>query len=341
MIAFYYASRFGLARGAVFVAGRPHLYMEGLETDLSLGLVGVSSIARLKGRGGGVAFLDLADGSEAILELPPPDLARLADGEAVEIAIAAEARRDKLARARLVRVAHGEALRRLSPPMPLKSRLLAEARACFGDATVDMGPAAAADEIAERLDEACDASGAGPAAPSSDMPGGGALHIERTRALTACDVDGGGLTEARAKTNLRAVVEVVRRLRLMGLGGLVVVDLIGRRHDDKAVHAALLAAFGTEAATIIPAPVGKFGTLEFVRPWRVCPPADAPATLRQAARLLRDAARQALHQPGRRLTLRAPADVLDRVHTCIDRSFDPLTPLLRLEAGPICEVNAS
>ena len=331
MITLSYETRFGLARGAVFVAGRPHLYMEGLQIDPSLGLLGAGSIARLKGRGGGIAFLDLADGSEAILDVPPPDLAKLADGEAVEIIIIAEARRDKLARARLIRTAHGETVQRLSPPMSLKDRLLAEARACFGDARIET------DADADGLDEAGDAA----LTPRSDIPGGGTLHIERTRALIACDVDGGGLTEARAKTNVRAVAEVVRRLRLMGLGGLVVVDLIGRRHDDRAIYNALLAAFGAEASGIVTAPTGKFGTLEFVRPWRVCPAADMPVALRQGARLLREAAHQAVHRPGRILTLRAPADVLDRVQPCLAASLDPLTPLLRLEAGQICEVTAS
>ena len=328
MITLCHEARFGLARGAVFSAGRPHIYMEGLQSDPSLGLVGARSIARLKGRGGGVAFLDLADGTEAILDIPPQDLARLTDGEAVEIAIAAEARRDKLARARLLRVAHGEAVRRLSPPLALKDRLQAEARACFGDVAVD--EAADPDAIDEAGDEAM--------APQPDLPGGGRLYIERTRALTACDVDGAGLTEARGKTNLRALAEVARRMRLMGLGGLVVVDLIGRRHDDRAIREGLMAAFGAEAAAIIPAPTGKFGTLEFVRPWRACPTADLPVALRQAGWLLREAVRQAQHRPGRLLTLRAPADVLDNVRPHLAHSYDPLTPLLRLEVGPACEV---
>lgn len=328
MITLFYETRFGLARGAVFAGGRPHLYMEGLEIDPSPGCLGAQAVARLKGRGGGVAFLDLGDGREAILDVPPQDFAKLNDGEAVEVVITAESRGDKLAKARLIRVAHGEAVRRLSPPQILKDRLLAEARHCFGDARIDF------DEDSDALDEAADEA----VAPRPDMPGGGLLHIERTRALTACDVDGAGLTEARAKTNLRAVGEVARRLRLMGLGGLVVVDLIGRRHDDKVIRDGLMAAFGAEAAAIIPAPAGKFGTLEFVRPWRACPTGDLPPTLRQSGRLLREAARQAAHRPGRLLTLRAPTDVLDIVRPHLSNALDPLTPLLRLEAGAACEV---
>ena len=310
------------------MAGRPHLYMEGLEADTSLGLLGARSIARLKGRGGGIAFLDLADGGEAILDAPQDVLARLADGQAVEIVIVAEARRDKLARARLVRSASGEPLQRLSPVLSLKDRLIAEARGCFGDAFGE-------DSVdSDALDDAGDEA----LSPRPDMAGGGFVHVERTRALIACDVDGSGLAEARAKTNERAIAEVVRRLRLTGLAGLVVIDLIGRRHDDKRIRDVLLGAFGVEAATIIPAPAGRFGTLEFVRPWRVRPLADTPQALRQALGLMRDAVRETRSRPGRLLTLRAPADVLDIVRPRIDRSFDPLKPLLRLEVGPMCDV---
>jgi hypothetical protein len=331
VIVLHYESRFGLARGAVWADGRPHIYMEGLEADPSLALLGTRSLARLKGRAGGVAFLDLADGAEAILDAPPQDLAKLTDGAAVEIDIAAEARRDKLARARLIRLAPGETPQRLSPVQTLNDRLLAEARACFGDA-----PVAIAGEDAA-LDEAADEA----LAPRPAMAGGGAVHIERTRALIACDVDGGGLSEARARTNERAVAEVARRLRLMALGGLVVVDLIGRRHDDRRLHDGLRAAFGAEAASIIMAPAGKFGTLEFVRPWRVRPPADTPEPLHQAGRLMRDAVREAQFRPGRLLTLRGPAPVLDIMRPHIQSSRDPLSPLLRLETGPTCEVIAS
>ncbi len=330
MITLQYESRFGLARGAVFVAGRPHIYMEGLDDDPSLGLLGTRQIARLKGRGGGVAFLDLADSGEAILDAPQEVLAKLADGQAVEIAIAAEARRDKLARARLVRPAPGEGLLRLSPAPALKDRLLIEAQVCFGQTPIEEEP------DPQALDEA----GEEAVAPRPDMAGGGRVHVERTRALIACDVDGAGLAEARARTNERAIAEVVRRLRLTSLAGLVVVDLIGRRHDDKRIRDVLLGAFGAEAATIIAAPTGKFGTLEFVRPWRVRPTADAPRALACALRLMRDASREARFRPGRILTLRAPADVLDIVRPRIDPSFDPLKPLLRLEAGPSCEVIA-
>ncbi|MGZ3298272.1 MAG: ribonuclease E/G, partial [Asticcacaulis sp.] len=129
------------------------------------------------------------------------------------------------------------------------------------------------------------------------------------------------------------------RLRLSGLAGLVVVDLIGRKHDAERLRAILTSAFAPE--TVIAGPIGKFGTLEFVRPWGACPAVDLPAALQVSDRLLREAARLAAHRPGRSLTLRATPDVLDIIRPLLKGSLDPLSALIRLESGPLAEVIAS
>jgi hypothetical protein len=180
MIALHYDSRFGLARGAVYVDGRPHLYMQGYETDSSPVLLGVRSVARLKSRAGDIAFLTLAGGEDAVLEGAP---AGLTQGAAVEIEITAEARRNKLARGRFLTVGNGEA-RRLSPPLNLKDRLLARAGAMLG------GEAVTFDSDAEALDSAANEA----RDPSGSLANGGYLAVEPTSALIACDIDtaGGG-----------------------------------------------------------------------------------------------------------------------------------------------------
>ncbi|WP_443750519.1 ribonuclease E/G [Asticcacaulis solisilvae] len=327
----YYESRFGLARAALFRDGRAQLYAEGYEADPALTVPGTVSVARLKGRAGGVGFLGLADGGEAVLDAPVEMMHRLADGIAVEIEIAAAARKEKLARARLLRPAEGEDLRRLSPVLDLKARVVAQARHLMGDE--DVAQADDGDAIDAAEDEAFNPSGA--------LPGGGYLSIERTRALIACDVDLGDAASGKAavrRCNDTAVAEAARRLRLSGLAGLVVIDLIGRRHDNEGLRRALENAFAAEARRLMGTPVTKFGTLEFIRPWGWCPAIDLPADLVAAGRLLRTAARQARERPGRILTLRAPADVLDRVRPLIHNSYDPLAPLLRLETGASPEV---
>src|SRR5205085_11837263 len=117
----------------------------------------------------------------------------------------------------------GGAPRLLAPPPEVEAIL----RAIVRDVDLVEGPEAraAADEAeAEALETV------------HPLPGGGALAIEPTRALTAIDVDLGERKGADAKrvtrqANLSALTEAARLLRLKGLGGLVVVDLVGRGHD--------------------------------------------------------------------------------------------------------------
>lgn len=327
----HYESRFGLARAAIFRDGKAQLYAEGYATDPALTVLGMQSVARLKGRAGGVGFLALADGGEAALDVPADALSRLNDGVALEVEIAAEARAGKLARARLVRVAEGEEARRISPMRDLKARIIAQARALLGDEPLEE------DEDPDAIDAAEDEA----FSPSGALPGGGYLSLERTRALIACDVDLGDLVSGKAavrRCNDAAILEVARRLRLSGLAGLVVIDLIGRRHDNEALRKTLQRAFGAEALRIMGAPVTKFGTLEFIRPWATCPAMDLAPDLVAARRLLWTAARQSESCSGRVLTLQGPVDVLDRIRPLLHNSYDPLAPVLRLEAGSTPEV---
>lgn len=321
MLTLHYQSRFGLARAALYRDGQPYLYAEGLEHDPALSRLGVRSVARLKGRSGQIAFLALADGTEAMADIA----AKLTEGAAVEIEIVSEARTDKLARARILAPAEGT-LRRLSPVMSLKDRLLTRATAIFGDL-----PVTDSDEE-DALDTAEDAA----LDPSGPLPGGGYLHIEPTRALIACDVDGGDYPPKAV--NERAVADLPRRLRLANLGGLVVVDLIGRRHDAARLSGLLMTAFAGEAASIIPAPIGKFGTLEFVRPWGAAPLTATDPHLRAARRLLGQAAARAESEPGRLLTLRAPQAVIETIRPLLTASHDALSAILRLQAGPVTDI---
>lgn len=332
MITLHYDSRFSLARGAVCVDGLPHLYAEGYECDQSLTMVNVRSVARLKTKAGGVAFLSLADGAEAVLDVPQEAFSGLVEGAALEIEMIAEPRQEKLARARLIGATKGEP-RRISPVQSLKDRLLAQA-VPLGDifeSTVDF----------DLLDTAEDAA----LNPSGPLAGGGYLSIERTRALIACDIDSAGgegvLTpKAFAKgCNERAVSDIGRRLRLSGLAGLVVIDLIGKRHDADCLRQLLQAGFGDEAGKLIIGPIGKFGTLEFVRPWGATPLMDTVASpVRAAHRLLREAVKRAEGEPGRLLTLRAPAGTLDIIRPLLVASHDPLSAIMRLETAPKSEV---
>ncbi|ESQ82676.1 hypothetical protein AEAC466_16175 [Asticcacaulis sp. AC466] len=329
-----YDSRFSLARAAILVDGRPHFYLEGYDNDPALTLLGVRSVARLRTKAGGIAFLRLADGAEAVLDAPQEAVAKIAEGAALEVEIIAEARLEKRTRARLIGVAQGEP-RRVTAVRDLKARLLARVDGPVAELTEP-------DAIADALDDAEE----GALNPSGPLPEGGFLSVERTRALIACDVDsvGGNGVESGVATprafakacNERAANDIGRRLRLSGLAGLVVMDLIGKRHDADTLRERLLA--GLSGESIIVAPIGKFGTLEFVRPWSACPLIDADPALRMAHRLLRDAVKRAADQPGRLMTLRAPPSVLDIVRPLLAASHDPLSAIIRLDAAAKPEV---
>lgn len=329
MLTLHYEARLGLARGAVYKDGLPHLYLEGYENDPSLGVLSARSVARVSGQAAGVRFIALADGAEAVLDAPQE--MKLDDGAAIEIEIIAEARPGKRTRARFLSAADGPP-RRLFAILSLKERILARARAIFGDIAVEEVPDRDALEAA--LDEARH--------PSGPLAGGGDLSIETTRGLIACDVDAGGdsgvkTPRALAKAcNQAAVSDLARRLRLSGLAGLVVVDLIGQRHDGDKLRRLLLEGFIGEASQIIVAPIGRFGTLEFTVPWSVRPIAAAtPVTA--AVALVWQAVRLSEADRGRPIVLGAPIATLEILRPLLSGALDPLAPMLRLEASTLPE----
>jgi hypothetical protein len=329
----YSEQRFGLVRACVAREGQPLLYAEGPALDTSLTLWGTRSVARLTAKSGRIGFLRLADGQDAMADLSEPDA--LNEGTAVEVEIAAEARADKLPRARLLGVSEGPP-RRLSDPLTLIERLKQQARRLI-DPQVRLEPAEDPDAL--------DIAEAQATQPSFDLPGGGYLSIEPTRALIACDIDMGRAGEgmihtprqAAKRLNEVAVEEVVRRLRLSNLAGLVVVDLIGNKHNGEKLTGLVQAAFGAEGRAIACGPITRFGTLEFSRPWGARPHTeDTP--LRAARRLLWRAVAEARSDAGGRLRMRAPGPVADQVRLCLKDSLDPLAPRLSVETAAMTEV---
>jgi len=85
-----------------------------------------------------------------------------------------------------------------------------------------------------------------------DLPGGGHMMIEPTRALVAVDVNTGPDTTPGAglKVNIRAARDLARQLRLRGLGGQVVIDFAPMPKKDRAIlDQVIRAAFKAEAET--------------------------------------------------------------------------------------------
>jgi Ribonuclease G/E len=250
----------GEARGVVTLDGRPERLLLVREGEPAVQALGAMVVGRIRSvePAAGLAFVDLGEGPDGILNLSP-ETGRPVQGGAVEVEIRAEARRGKGAILRWLGPAEGSP--RLVEPAPsLEERLAALA----GKAQVRTGSAARA--MADAAQEEA-------MTVVHPLPGGGRIWIEPTRALTAVDVDLGEGVGANAKratraANLAAIAEGARILRLKGLGGLVVVDLVGRGHDAQALLAAARNAFAPDNPGVAFGAVSRFGTLELTVPRR-------------------------------------------------------------------------
>ena len=104
------------------------------------------------------------------------------------------------------------------------------------------------------------------------LPGGGWISIGQTEALTAIDVNSGsgraGSAQTQAlRTNQEAAIAAAHQIRLRGLSGLFVIDLIEMKRDvdRESVRQTLIQELGTDPS---PCRVGRFsdfGLLEFTR----------------------------------------------------------------------------
>ena len=303
----YLDTGFGETRGVVTLDGRPERLLverEGADISARSGAHLVARVVKLD-RASGLAFLDLADG-EAVLNLGP-ETHGLTEGAAIEVEIRAEARRGKAAVARFVAPAEG-APRAMTAPPTLEERLAAHAPG----AQLQTGAVArtvadgAQDELFGTL---------------YSLPGGGALSIEPTRALIAIDVDLGDRPGADAKraaraANFAAIANAARLLRLKGLGGLVVIDLVGRGHDAPALLSAARNAFAPDNPGVALAAVSRFGTLELTVPRRARPTLEiladesgAPSALTRALALVRGLEREAESDRGGRFQALAAPEV--------------------------------
>jgi ribonuclease E len=105
------------------------------------------------------------------------------------------------------------------------------------------------------------------------LPGGGRLVIDETEALVAIDVNSGKMRDARDaetnayRTNLEAVDEICRQLKLRDLGGIVINDLIDMRHAShrKDIETRFKERLKRDRAKTTVLPISDFGILEMTR----------------------------------------------------------------------------
>ena len=106
-----------------------------------------------------------------------------------------------------------------------------------------------------------------------NMPSGGYLFIQQTEALTVIDVNSGKFVSAGTqdetilKTNIEAVHEIARQLRLRNIGGMVIVDFIDMlsRADKLAVMEELELAFEKDKAKPQVGQLSDLGLVELTR----------------------------------------------------------------------------
>ena len=329
----YLDAGIGERRGVVSLDGRPERLLIERDGDAACQALGAKSVARVRAieKGPGLAFLELAEGPDAVLNLTP-EAGKLAAGAVIEIEIRAEARAGKGASARFVSAAEGPPRLVAAAPL-LEDRLQAFAR----EATIQTGAIArsmadgAQDEALETI---------------FPLPGGGSLAIEPTRALTAVDVDLGARAGEEAKraaraANFAALNAAARILRLKGLGGLVVIDLVGRGHDGPAMLSAARVAFAPDNPGVALGPVSRFGTLEITVPRRARPTLDilrgeedAVSALTHALALIRALEREAIADGGGRFEAVAAPATAEYAAPLLARLTERLGARLTLREDP-------
>lgn len=247
------------------------LYLERASNTAALG-------ARLEGRigktepGAGGTFISLSGSDGAFLRADhrqnvafrftsPPS-----EGTRVTIEIVSEARSGKLPRVRLVTP---DADPEVASAQAWRAHLKGGSAAPVEDVPPGDAEVSAAFEDALR--------------PEVTLPGGGQLYIERTRALTAADIDSAGRAMkgsagARALSlNRVAASELARQILLRGLGGLVVLDCVSPIAGDGA--AKIRAAFtetwdGLTSRRAKALPPSALGLMEVSADWWITPLAE-------------------------------------------------------------------
>ncbi|MBQ1501443.1 MAG: Rne/Rng family ribonuclease [Firmicutes bacterium] len=105
------------------------------------------------------------------------------------------------------------------------------------------------------------------------LKSGGYIIIDRTEALTAIDVNTGkyvgkdNLAETVFATNMEAVEEIARQLRLRNIGGIVIIDFIDmdNAEDKKKLLDALSAAVKTDRVRVTVMGITQLGLVELTR----------------------------------------------------------------------------
>ena len=107
-----------------------------------------------------------------------------------------------------------------------------------------------------------------------DLPSGGSIVFDQAEALVAIDVNSGrtrtnsyDFEEIALKTNLEAVPEIARQIKLRDLGGIIVCDFIDmvRSNSNRSVEKLLRSELASDRARSKLGRISQFGLLELTR----------------------------------------------------------------------------
>lgn len=291
------------------------LYLERPSNPAVLGARLAARIGRTEPGAGGT-FIDIPGTKGAFLRSKRgqsgtnQDNLSPSEGAAVTAEIVSEARAEKLPRVKLISSD--------SPPPPTGAD--AWRAALVGGATAPLEDVPAGDAvITAAFDDAL--------IPDVTLPGGGRLRIERTRALTAADIDSAGRAMrgsagARALSlNREAASELARQILLRGLGGLFVLDCVSPLAGDggSKIRAAFLSTWDNliarPAKALAPS---SLGLMEISAGWWITPVAErmlddagAPTPETTALEGLRQLEKAARQDRMARLSLALPEPAWD------------------------------
>lgn len=284
--------------------GRPvALYLERESDATRRAVIGEQLQARARKTEIGLrgVFMDLGAKGEAFMRLGTPY--RFSEGSAQRVEVAAEARRGKLARV---------TMKASDPPMSGVARwrtMLVDG----ASAPVEDRPAGDAD-VEAVFEEALSAT--------VPLTGGGAMHLARTEALIAADIDTGnrpvraGRQEAALAVNLAAAQELARQVHLRSWGGLMVLDCVARMEGAAGsdVRKALFRAWQEISTRQMKALTPSvFGLMEISADWQTTPLEDRLADGDETPALagLRQLDVAARQERMKRLTLTLPRPAFD------------------------------
>ncbi|MGJ8563579.1 MAG: ribonuclease E/G [Alphaproteobacteria bacterium] len=244
------------------------------------------------------AFIDLGIGPDGFLKFTTaPNAPRLTEGLRIEVEITREAEAEKGPIIKFIRSLPDEQPGRLSG-QNLKEFISARFPGItFETAKVGTLLGALETDLA--------------------IPGGGILSIERTKALTAIDIDSGGATSP-FNVGIAACPLIAKQLRLRGIGGLIAIDFpnLRQRRQREEIIEALETAFEDDPNSVKFAGLSRFGVAEMTRS-RIGASLNETLTERggaltietRALEMLRDLEKEGRVNPGAKLTMTVTPDV--------------------------------